>query len=511
MEALLEKTEEPQITDFLRPCVTSSEATAKILLPEHFEVPFSDLHRRIMRLIDDDSARKVAICASRGFGKTSIVVKGLIARSILFGLRNYVVYVTTTETNAVMWTENLKRALISDEIIRKAFGNIKTSAYKFAGMEESFSKKHWVANTPYGQTCILPRGDGQQIRGLCFGHYRPDLIVIDDLEDTETIENEDIRRKRKIWFYGDLMKAVDRFSHNWKLVYIDTLKHQDGLMAELLESSSWKSDTISIDDGSHHSLVPNLVSTEDLQTEVAEHRENKTLDVYYREIMCLPISTEDAVFRQEYFKYYDEAELKSDRKRSEAVENVILLDPASTTKVHSDDSAIVCAGVDIVANKYYFRDCVSGKMHPDEIYDEALKMAERFGARVIGIEVTALNEFLIHPFKNEMLRRGRGYQVVELRPRAKKSLRIAALAPYYRLGQIYHNQGVSGQLEAQLMGFPRAKRDDVADAFAYFIELLELGERYFLNNAKDPYGSEEEFRELEELDSEPALAGWRMC
>ncbi len=61
----------------------------------------------------------------------------------------------------------------------------------------------------------------------------------------------------------------------------------------------------------------------------------------------------------------------------------------------------------------------------------------------------------------------------------KKEDRIAALVPLYRQGLIWHNKNISGPLEAQLLSFPNSKRFDLMDAFAYIVELLEKGDRYF--------------------------------
>jgi phage terminase large subunit-like protein len=108
-----------------------------------------------------------------------------------------------------------------------------------------------------------------------------------------------------------------------------------------------------------------------------------------------------------------------------------------------------------------------------------------------------------------MLKRGKFYNLVELKARGKKNDRIAMLNPLYRLGYIYHNKNVSHTLENQLMAFPKSKRDDVMDAFAYVVELLELGERYFApDNTVGEMPDEDEFADLER-EYEPAIKNWR--
>ena len=130
-------------------------------------------------------------------------------------------------------------------------------------------------------------------------------------------------------------------------------------------------------------------------------------------------------------------------------------------------------------------------MYPDKLYNATFEMAKQFEARVIGIEVTSLHEFIVYPIKTEMMRQGLNYEIVELQARAKKEERIAQLVPLYRRGLIYHNESCCAPLEAQLLSFPRSKRFDCMDAFAYIVEMLEKGERYFF--AKEDKAVEKEY------------------
>jgi len=89
----------------------------------------------------------------------------------------------------------------------------------------------------------------------------------------------------------------------------------------------------------------------------------------------------------------------------------------------------------------------------------------------------------------------------------KKELRVKELVPYYRGGYIYHNASCANtrKLEQQLLMFPRSKLWDIMDAFAYIIEMLELGERYF-SPTNNPEDSEAEYSEL---DYDKPMEEWR--
>jgi hypothetical protein len=147
----------------------------------------------------------------------------------------------------------------------------------------------------------------------------------------------------------------------------------------------------------------------------------------------------------------------------------------------------------------YVRDIVADKFYPDELYDEMFSMVRRFKAQILAVEVTSLNEFITQPIKNEMRVRGVFPRFVELSARDKKENRVKALAPFYRLGYIYHNEVVCDKLESQLQMFPKSKRWDVMDAAAYIVELLELEGDYFdpLDSFDEDEDPEAEFAELE--------------
>ena len=504
-----------ELTSILSMCSISTKTTALTLFPERFNVPFSKVHDEILELVDGP-ANKVAIAAPRGWGKTSIVALALMARYILFRKCEFVVYINMSFDAASLQTENLRRELTTNLAVKQFFGPIRARGVKRDEVDESFSKKAWVAY----DTFILPRGSGQQVRGVLFKNSRPGLIVIDDLEDPDTIESEDIRRKRKNWLYADVIKAIPRLHKNWKIVYIDTLKHEDALIQNLLDAPDWASIRLEACDDNFKSNAPEFMSDADIAEEWENHSKAGMTDVFFRELRNLPISTKDAAFRKDYFRYYGHARTdqigENDLKKIDAeiqadknIENVVIVDPAKTVKIHSAETAILGIGIDLRNARLYVRDAISEKMYPDEMYEAMFGMGTRLDAKVLGVEETSLNEFIKQPIKNEMFRRGKFFELVWLKARGgmKKELRVKELVPYYRQGYIYHNKAcpVMRRLEAQLLMFPRSALWDLMDCLAYIIEMLELGERYFAPK-ENPEDVEAEYKEL--TYDEP-ISNWR--
>ncbi|MCK4814578.1 hypothetical protein KA005_02315, partial [bacterium] len=277
-------------------------------------------------------------------------------------------------------------------------------------------KKAWVAYN----TLVWPRGAGQQVRGVLFKNDRPGLIVIDDLEDPQKVNNDEIRKAWYEWLYADVIKAIPRIgpkANDWKIVYIDTLKHEDSVLQKLIESPEWDSVRLEACDDNFKSTAPLFMSDHAIEKEWQQHVDAGQTDVFFRELRNLPISTKDSAFRQDYFRYYNlppdrhgsENDLKTfdvEVQQNKNIETVVILDPAKTVKIHSAESAIVGIGIDLASAKLYIRDAISEKLYPDEIYDAMFGMGQMLGAKVLGIEETSLNEFIKQPIKNEMFRRG---------------------------------------------------------------------------------------------------------
>jgi len=481
---------DPELESLLSLCYANTQVCAKTLFPELFPTDWSGPHNQIFKLIDDPEARKCAIAAPRGIGKTTIA-RTKAMKGILFREYEFIVYVSKSATFAEMQTENIKRELLSNTDVKEMFGSIKIN--ENPDIDEAFSKSAWVA---FGRTLVLPRGAGQQIRGLNWNGKRPQLIIVDDLEDKKLVQSEDNRKYLKDWFYSDTLNSVNKYLDDWEVLYIDTIKHEDSLLANLTDSESWESLILAICDENFKSLVPEYMSDEEIQETMDSHRDEGMIDSFYMEYLNQPISSEDAVFKPDYVNSYKETDAYfMERVRQDKIENVVIVDPAKSVKLHSAESGIVGIGIDSEDGRYYIRDVVGAKLHPDELIDETFAMATRLGCVAVGLEVTSLDEFITQPFRNEMFKRGTFFELVELKAVGKKEDRIAALAPLYRAGYIYHNANCCGPLEAQLFSFPKPKRFDLMDALAYLVKMLEMGLRYFEvpDHVDDP---EAEFAEL---------------
>ena len=450
-----------------------------------FDSPFTSIHTPITDLLFDETIKKKLMLAPRGIGKTTLC-RAKSIRNICLRKSRFIVYISATSTMAEMQTENIKYELMNNELLLDTFGDpLKDQSTVNKSDASDFSKKAWVA---YGHTMVLPRGCGQQIRGLNWRGARPDLYVIDDLEDMDEIRSEDSRLKTRSWFLSDVSESYDKLKKNYEMCYIDSLKSFDALPVHLMRMADWRWTNQRICDTNFESLAPEFMSTEEVREKMDILKKDGMIDLFYREYMGLPIAPESAAFRQEYFKYVTEAgemfthtnEKIPGVVKFDKLETVILVDPAKSLNPTSDDSAVVAVSMDLEAGRYYVREIFAEKVNPDELYENIIRLALKYKSQVIGLEVNSLNTFITFPFENELKRRNLQYmEIVELKPSGKKEERISSLISFYRKGEIFHNKEYAAKLEMQLLTHGASEHDDVADALAYLVQLLSKGGRYF--------------------------------
>lgn len=479
-----------EMEEILYESYVNTQFFAKFFFPNRFRRNWSSVHKSIFEFLDNCTARRRLILAPRGFGKSSIMNLAWTAKQILFQSRHYIVPVSKTADLAMAQSNNLRDEISGNEIIKQLFGSLPH--------KDDFSKERWQTNTGI---LVHPRGAKQQVRGLISGDFRPDQIIVDDLENDKEVLSAERRMELSEWFHGALLNIIDPYSQDYQIDVIGTILHEDSLLANLEKDSSFETVRFELCDDEYHSNWPEYISDEDCKKAADEARANGTIGVWFREFRNIAVPDELQDFRIEYFRYFSPDELKN----SYSLQSFVIVDPAKTSDITSDDTGIIGVSVDAYLHKIYIRDIIAEKLKPDEIYAKTVEMAERIGAKNIGIEVTSLHEFIKQPFENYLSQRGYVYMLHDLTAKGKKEDRIASMIPYYRQGCVYHNSSNCTKLESQLLAFPRAKHDDVSDCLGYIPKMMDTLRIFFAHPIDQSAGDankalvEAEFESLQEV------------
>lgn len=455
---MLAAPEQVHAFDKLMECKNNTLRFGKLFFPNRFSREFDEGHYKIQAVLDGNHRFRL-ILAPRGTGKTSIV-KTYLTKRIAYQEKQNIVYVSHSQSHSIKQTEDIKEAL-TDRKITDVFGEMKPH-----GRDARWSMKGYETNSGI---FVTPLGAGQQVRGLLHGDYRPDEIIVDDLEDDTAVKNEVRREELKEWFLSALLGVIDQANENAQFTVIGTLLHPGALLAYLLEDPMWQSIKLELCDDDFNTNYPNYLDTEKVRELAELFRSQGKLDKFYLEFRNSYLPS-DATYNKDCFQDFDGTVPPT-------AETVILVDPAKSRGKKSAETGIVVASIDTIDQKIYVHRAFGEKLSPQEIYSKILDLADQYQPKAIGIESTGLSEFIMHPFKDEMLKRKRFWNVQDIPARGDKEDRARYLSYYYHSKHVYHEKGQCLKLEAQLLSYPRCERWDVIDALAHLIELKDIGSR----------------------------------
>lgn len=179
-----------------------------------------------------------------------------------------------------------------------------------------------------------------------------------------------------------------------------------------------------------------------------------------------PVDDANRKFKKEWFHYRTIKDIEKMRVRKFAT-----IDPNLKKSDESDYCGVARNYVNergewhLRANRY--------RVDSSEVINLIFLLHDE-GFEKIGVEEGAFS-YVVEPFlKLEMKKRGKFPNVVPLKHGGRmKETRIEGLVPWYNNGQIWHLVGECGELEDELLVFPRGVHDDVADAVSYQIGFAE--------------------------------------
>lgn len=173
---------------------------------------------------------------------------------------------------------------------------------------------------------------------------------------------------------------------------------------------------------------------------------------YIAELRALPPRARRRFFDGEYSADAEDAlwrrsTIKRVQDRPELQRIVVALDPAVTNKAGSDETGIICAGVDSSGNGYVLSDD-SGRMRAEDWARRALALMEIYQADRIVAEVNQGGDLVENTIR--AIKPGASYRAV--RATRGKYIRAEPVAALYERGKIYH-VGEFPQLEDQMCSF----------------------------------------------------------
>jgi predicted phage terminase large subunit-like protein len=428
---------------------------------------------------------QVAIAAPRRHAKTTALTQTCALAAVLFRERVNVVIVSDTITQAIQFLGGIKNELIENDALRSLFkinSFIKEAEDEFICMCDDGHKFRMSA-----------KGAEQKLRGMKWGHIRPDLIMCDDLENDEIVMNKERRAKFKRWFYAALLPAM---SHNGKIMYVGTILHNDSLLESLMPKRHRKTTVVeslktystkveygwkSIKYKAHtpdfkEILWPEQYTKEWFVEKRKEYLDQGLPDVYSQEFLNIPLDESIAYFRRADFKEFtdtDKALFKApDWKKYFNI--YVATDLAVSLNEVSDWSVFIIGGVDENNNLYVLK-VIRDRMDSREIVDTLLSIQTIYNPIAISMEKGQI-EKAIGPFlRQRMLETSTFPHILAVAPSVDKLTRARSIQARMRAGAVRFDKDADWyhELEDEAAIFPRGKHDDQVDALAYLGLMLD--------------------------------------
>lgn len=436
-------------------------------------VPIFSIDNNIIKMT---LSRNTAIMMPRGFSKTTLVNAALLYL-ICYKESDFSLYISETKTHSETQIRNIKNEIERNELLISCFGSLQGATWR-----------NDLIKTTNGVT-LGCAGRGGQIRGKNEEGNRPSRIILDDVEDEESISTPEQLLKTSDWFFRSVKPALPRMRRDAQIIMLGTMLSADALLPSLLNDPDWTSIKFGaiLPDGAP--LWPEMMSLETISREKSSYQRLGKLNAFYLEYLSTARNQEEQKFPRRFFRY---------NSAPGPSMNAIAIDPAISEKPGSDYAAIAVAGMQRNGKIIVLDMWAKVGATPREMVDEYFRLHKLYNCAKQGVESIAFQAALVHLLREEMFRKK--HFMSEITPithkRNNKILRVESiLHPRFANGYIEFHHPFA-LLEEQLEDWPNGKKD-LPDALAMVISLLDP----FAAQAADPEKdlAEDEYLPLEQV------------
>jgi len=389
---------------------------------------------------------KIAVAAPRSHAKSTYLSKAYPIREVVYRLRKYIIIISETPSVSKANMEWIRNQLKFNRKLREDFGpllspkdqaNIRDNGEGFIAWhpeERDAEMRKQIALVEAAST-------GQALRGRNWNGSRPDLIILDDLEDARPGGNASTpeqRRALKDWFSQTVMPLGDPKGKRTAFVYMGTTVHFDALLMHVLYNRSdfkskvyraiireperqdlWEQCRLIYVDRDN----PNRKA--DAEAFYAKHREemDKGAKVLWPEVQPLwklmtwkwdngskafnteyqnnPIDEESQIFNPDNFEYHG----GNIDYMSDAYDVSMGVDFA-LGREKGDYSAITVVARHKESDIIYVIDSWGERVKPTEFIQEIVERVMKYQPTVVAAEAVAAQEFFVDELKKALKARG---------------------------------------------------------------------------------------------------------
>ena len=412
------------------------------------------LFEHLPQVLQQPSSVHLAIAAPRGEAKSTLVSQLFTLYCLVTQKKRYALIVMDSIDQAYPMLEAIKVELEFNQRLRVDFPEIagQGRVWQAATIITKANQKVQVA------------GSGKKLRGLRHGAYRPDLVVLDDIENDEQVRSPEQRDKLHDWLKKTVL-PLGAAGDKLDVVYIGTILHYDSVLNRTLSSKAWKT-------AKFKALIrqPDDMSLWDKWEDFYLNEGEAVADAFYSQNKSAmdkgavvswaarPILTLMKIRARDGHATFD-SEYQNDPLSSDDA----MFANALTYWTELPGELVYFGGYHRETGKLYVIEAQVKKRLPDLIIEDVIRMQKQYQCQRWFVETVQFQEFLKDELVKRSAQRGIPVPATATKPNTDKMLRIESLQPHMANGLILLHSS-QATLISQLRHFPKADHDDGPDA-----------------------------------------------
>ena len=420
----------------------------------YMEYPLAQFQREMMSLAENRSVRNVVIAGFRGSAKSTILSLAFVIWCVLGEHKiQHVLICSKTEQKAQMLLQHIKDELEPDSLLKKDLG-------PFREFKNPWNMSGIVIRRTDARINVV--GMEQPVRGLRHKQFRPQIIVLDDIEDIESVKTQESRDK----MYEKLTREIiPAGSLNTRLLFIGNRLHEDSVMERVQRA---------IASGQMEGEVRNYPALADgkplwpgkyKDKEAVESEKLRGMpELAFRREMLLEIIPDGyQILERKDLRFYRFGDAFDGYRFT-----IVGVDPAAKTKPQNDCTAIVAADVYGYGPGLKIRirpNPINARLEYEETVEQTLRVAEAVSGNVhICIEGVGFQDMFLILFEN----RGMRAEAVPVRGKSKED-RLISAAIHIQAGTVEFADSGNEELINQALYFGSGDHDDLVDALSLVV------------------------------------------
>lgn len=420
---------------------------------------------RTPEAIDITIAKFTNIIMPRESAKTT-VTNAAVLWLILYELIRYFVYISNTQPHANDQLASIKRELETNESIHAIWGNIVP--------DKSDNGRTWREDEIETLTGVLgaTKGRGSQIRGMNRFSVRPDLIILDDIEDEESVATDVQLAKTQKWQMKSVEPALSKVKGEGRLLNLCTIQHSKDTSQANAKDKRFTTIVFGAMDPDGDPIWPLYMTREKYERLRVSYAERGMLYEFGLEYASAINEEDQAKFKAAHVQRYKLLTL--DEFLRDYPIRAVAMDPAISKKPTACPTALAVIGMSEKGLFHVFKFHMQIGMTPREQVDKFFEFSKGGVCNRHGFEATAFQAALGHLMREEMFRKQHYFEPNELYPGAdqRKHQRIEGIIQPRTSAQVVTFQERWPDLEIQFLHWPHAGFDG-PDVIAMCIALCD--------------------------------------